>query len=104
MEQRLAQILGDRVPRLDRAFLRTLDHGMSLDLVRGRLRPDVIGFGLWPADCKPLGRNFCSSRARTSGMVGTKDSELTPTRGRHTLGFPGSFFEGGGNQMKWTYH
>jgi len=33
-----------------------------------------------------------------------RDTQNHSDMGPHTLEFPGSFFEGGGNQMKWSYH
>jgi len=46
---------------------------------------------------KRLGSRLDPSPA--SSVSDTKDTQGRADKGPHTLGFPGSFFEGGGNQM-----
>jgi hypothetical protein len=37
-------------------------------------------------------------------MFGSQDSLVALEKSLHTLEFLGTFFEGGGNPMKWTFH
>jgi hypothetical protein len=37
-------------------------------------------------------------------MFDSGDSVVAPENSLHTLEFLGTFFEGGGNQMQWTFH
>ncbi|MGI9500510.1 MAG: hypothetical protein ACR2P3_10750, partial [Geminicoccaceae bacterium] len=62
-----------------------------------------------PAPAKAVGLN-CHDippgqvPATLSGVLATKDVRGHPDKGPHTVGFAGTFFEGGGNQLKWPRH
>ncbi len=64
---------------------------------------------IWSGSCGWLGGGEGWLRVnlngkRSSGMLSTNDSRSFSKKSRPALGFLGIFFDGIGNQVKWTYH